>query len=148
MLYLQFYVKNNRYAIAAKDVVAVVPLVSLHSIPKVPEFIAGLMNYHGDSVPVVDMTMLIEGRKTNQHLSTRIVLVVIETKRGERKLVGLMAEKLTEVMRINEQEFQNFRVNNKDAEYLGDVLTDHNGLLQRLSVSDILPAETQELLYQ
>ena len=147
MLYLQFIVDKNRYAVSARDVVEVVPLVSLHTIPKVPQYIAGLMNYHGDSVPVVDVTMLMQGRKTSWNLSTRIVLVNIKTANNKIKVLGLMAEKLTEFMRIDDSAFQASGVKHQDAVYLGDVLTDRNGLLQRLSIEKIIPMETQELLF-
>ena len=147
MLYIQFHVNNNRYAISAEQVVAVVPIVSLHTIPKVPEYIVGLMNYHGDSIPVVDVTCLMEGRTIHKNLSTRIVLVSITTIGNKRKIIGLMAEKLTEFMRIEESRFKESGVKHQDTNFLGDVVTDANGLLQRLSINHILPAETQELLF-
>lgn len=147
MLYIQFSVNKNRYAISAEHVVAVVPLVALHTLPKVPDYVSGLMNYHGESIPVVDVTCLMEGRTTKKNLSTRIVLVSIHGKENQKRIIGLMAERLTEFMRIDESRFRSSGVKHQDTNFLGDVVTDSHGLLQRLSIDQILPVETQELLF-
>ncbi|WP_455365173.1 chemotaxis protein CheW [Kaarinaea lacus] len=45
-LYMQFYVDDNRYVLPAHDIIAVVPLVSLHEVPQGPEYVVGILNYH------------------------------------------------------------------------------------------------------
>ena len=147
-LYIQFVVDNNRFALSAKDVSGIVPLVSLHEVPKAPEYVAGILNYHGESVPVIDLTSLMTGDKTNQRLSTRIVLLKLTLAGGEQRSIGVMAEKVTEVTRINEAEFKKSGVKNTEAKYLGDVFTDSQGILQRLTVSELLPKAAQQMLFE
>ena len=147
-LYIQFVVDNNRFALSAKDVMGIVPLVSLHEVPKAPEYVAGILNYHGESVPVVDLTSLMTGNRTNQRLSTRIVLLKLTMDSGEQRSIGVMAEKVTEVTRIKESEFKKSGVKNTKAKYLGDVFTDSQGILQRLTVSELLPKAAQQMLFE
>ena len=146
-LYLQLFVDNNRFALSAKDVIAIVPVVSLHEVPKSPDYIVGILNYHGDSVPVVDIRALLAGTKSDNRLSTRIVIVKFDTEKQGKRLIGLLAEKLTEVARVDESEFKASGVNNDDARYLGDVVADKQGILQRLHVSELLPKAAQKMLF-
>jgi len=146
-LYLQLFVDNNRYALSAKDVIAIVPVVSLHEVPKSPDYIVGILNYHGDSVPVVDVRALLAGNKSKNRLSTRIVVIKFYADNKGQRLIGLLAEKLTEVARVDESEFKASGVQNNDASYLGDVLTDDLGILQRLTVSELLPTTAQKMLF-
>ena len=62
-------------------------------------------------------------------------------------MIGLLAEKLTEVTRVDESEFKASGVQNDNARYLGDVLTDDKGILQRLKVSEMLPKAAQKILF-
>lgn len=146
-LYLQLFVGNNRFALSAKDVIAIVPVVSLHEVPKSPDYILGILNYHGDSVPVIDVRALLAGTKSDNRLSTRIVVIKFNADKKNFRLIGLLAEKLTEVTRVDESEFKASGVENENARYLGDVVTDERGILQRLKVSEILPDAAQKMLY-
>ncbi len=73
MLMLLFQIGDERWAIAASEVKAVIPLVNLqpHSQP----MIAGLLNYHGEILPAVDVSALIARKAAPQMLSTRAVIV-------------------------------------------------------------------------
>ena len=64
-----------------------------------------------------------------------------------QRTIGILAERVTEVMRLDESLFRKSGVNNEDAAYLGDVLTDNRGILQRLTVSEVLPKATQQMLF-
>lgn len=146
--YIQFFVENNRFVLSAKDVISIVPLVSLHDVPKAPEYVAGILNYHGISVPVIDLTSLMSGRRTNQRLSTRIVLLSIALPDGKLRTIGIMAEKVTEVMRLDESLFKKSGVKNENARYLGDVITDSKGILQRLTISELVPETERQMLFE
>jgi chemotaxis-related protein WspB len=146
-LYMQFYVDSNRFVLPAKDVIAIVPIVTLHEVPKAPEYVVGILNYHGESVPVIDIRALITGDITEQRLSTRIAIVKFSPAKHKQRLIGLLSEKLTEVMRIDESQFQPSGMTNASTGYLGDVITDSRGILQRLKVSELIPGTAQVMLF-
>lgn len=146
-LYIQFVVDNNRFVLSAADVVGIVPLAALHDVPHAPDYVAGILNYHGASVPVIDMTKLMKGTSTEYRLSARIVLFKMDMAGKESSMVGLLAEKVTEVMRLQESEFKDSGVKNRDAKYLGEVVTDNYGMLQRLNVNKLLPQAAKKMLF-
>lgn len=146
-LYIQFVVNENRFVLSASDVVGIVPLAALHDVPRAPDYVAGILNYHGNSVPVIDLTKLMAGIKTEYRLSARIVLLKISLPDNKTSIVGLLAEKVTEVMRLFESDFKDSGVKNKNAKYLGDVITDSYGILQRLNINELLPKTAKDMLF-
>ena len=48
-LYIQFVVDENRFLMSAANVVGIVPLATLHDVPHAPDYVAGILNYHGTS---------------------------------------------------------------------------------------------------
>jgi chemotaxis-related protein WspB len=75
MLLLTFTVGPNRYAIDVARIVELVPRVELRSVPHAPAFLAGLLGYRGNVVPVIDLCLLLDVAPCRDCLSTRIILV-------------------------------------------------------------------------
>ena len=62
MLMLLFQLGNSRYAVPAREVVEIASMVKLEPIPMAPDYIAGLFNYRGQHVPVLDLCQLINNQ--------------------------------------------------------------------------------------
>lgn len=95
MLLLEFSIAAHPYAIRAKDVVEVVPAVPLAERPGA----LPLLEYRGGSVPVLDLRERYKGEATALSLVTRIVLI---GERGQRPALGLLAERVTDTVRVRE----------------------------------------------
>ena len=64
-------------------------MVTRKPCPRAPQGVAGLFDYRGKRVPVIDLSLLTLGKPAQQRLSTRIVLVHY----GEKAdLLGLIAQ--------------------------------------------------------
>ena len=138
MLFLLFQLDGHRYALDARDVVEILPLVTAKRTPHSPEGSVGLFNYRGRPVPLIDLSELVLGRPANARLSTRIILV--ERKGGGREahLVGLLAEQATELMRCDEEALAIADASNTDTPYLGSVFFGKDGFVQRLDANALL----------
>src|SRR5215216_5089516 len=99
MLFLLFQLGSERYALDAGQVVAVLPRLGVKAIPHAPSAVAGLCQYRGVPVPVIDLSALALGRPSANRLSTRIVLVQFPNPVGGPHLLGLLAERATETLR-------------------------------------------------
>ncbi len=75
MLLLTFRAAENLYAIDVIRVVEVVPRINLRRLPHAPGFLAGVFDYRGTVVPVVDLGVLLGSESCREQLSTRIILV-------------------------------------------------------------------------
>jgi len=147
MLFLQFTVDNTRYMLATGAIIEVVPLAPLQKQPNTPAYIAGLMNYRRRSLPVIDLSQLFAGHDAALRLSSRIVVVKLAVPGQEVRNIGLLLEKATEILKLDETEFTESGLENPQAPYLGRVTMDGQGMLQLISLENILSIMDIELLF-
>lgn len=149
MLFMQFIIDDARYLLEAKDIIEIVPYANLKRIPKAPPYVAGLLNYRGDTVPVIDICYLMSGKLCELKLSTRIALVNYQNSdTGESTCLGLLIERLTETVRFNEEDFSDSGVNLKDDPYLGKVTIDGDCIVQLVNIRKIIPEEAYDVLFK
>jgi chemotaxis-related protein WspB len=146
-LFLQFQIGDDGYVLEAAQVTRVLPLVAIRRIPHAPTGVAGAINYRRTAVPVVDSSQIVLGRPASGHLSTRIILLPIRIG-GQERLLGVLAEKVTQTTRRDAAEFGSTGVTTDGARYLGPVAGDGNRLLQWINVQQLLPAEVSAALFR
>ena len=141
-LFLVFNIGDERFALPATEVVEVLPRLPLKPVAHTPIWVAGVFSHRGQMVPVIDISAMTFGQASVARTSTRLVLV---SYRGH--VLGLMLEQASDTLRCDPAEFQPYGVDNHDAPYLGPVRKDHLGLLQWLSVDDLLSPAESALLF-
>ena len=147
MLFLVFQLGRDRYALDATRIVEVLPLVDLKKIPQSPPGVAGVFNYRGTPVPVIDLSQLTLGHPARSCLSTRILLVHDTNGWGEVRMLGLIAEHVTETVQRDPAEFVPSGISTGAAPYLGPVATDARGLMQRIDMDTLLPVSVKDALF-
>jgi chemotaxis-related protein WspB len=147
MLFLMFQIGEDRYALEAKQVLEVLPLVNFKRIPRAPSSIAGVFDYHGTPVPLIDLAELALGRPSAGKMSTRIILTNYVLESGQKHLIGLLAEQVMETLQRPESDFVDSGVAATDSRYLGFVATEKSGIIQRFEVSRLLPQSLREQLF-
>jgi chemotaxis-related protein WspB len=140
MLFLTFRIGGESYALDAAQISEVLPLLRITRVPRAPAGVAGLINHRGRSVPVVDLSELLLGEPARPHISTRLILV-----RHGGRLLGLIAEQATEMMRRASASFAGSGVASDGAPYLGPVTQDGDRLIHLIDVQK-LPAALSGVL--
>jgi chemotaxis-related protein WspB len=147
MLFLLFQVGQDRFALEASHVVEVVPLLNLKKIHQAPRGVAGLFNYRGQPVPAVDLCDLTLNKPADEYLSTRIIIVQYPDAGGNRRLLGLIAEQATDLMRKNDADFTDPNVRINAAPYLGPVIMDAQGSIQWIHEQRLLSDSVRDMLF-
>ena len=147
MLFLLFRMGDDRYALDALQIAEVLPLVGVKELPKAPSGVAGILDYHGDPVPLIDLSQLALGRPARRRLGTRIILVNYPARNGTSHLLGLLAERATEIMQRDPKDFVSSGVGNDTAQYLGPVAADAQGMLQWIKIDRLLPLSVRDQLF-
>ena len=147
MLFLLFKLGKDRYALEARHVVEVVPLLALKRLPQAPPGVAGLFNYRGQPVPAVDLSEITMGQPAHEQLSTRIIVVNFREPTGTSHLLGLIAEHATEMLRKEPGEFVEPGLKLGTAPYLGPVLIDAHGPIQWIHEQRLLSESVSKLLF-
>jgi len=149
MLFLMFELGRDRYAFDVAQIAEVLPLVRVKQIPHAPRGVAGLFNYRGTPVPVVDLCELTLGHPAPVRLSTRLILVHYGQAPGAtRRLLGLIAEHATGTMRREASDFADTGIGSDNAPSLGPVTSDERGVIQWVDVNRVLPASLRDVLFQ
>jgi chemotaxis-related protein WspB len=148
MLFLIFQVGGDWYALDTAHVVEVLPQVVWKKLPLSPPGIAGVLNYHGDPVPLVDLTELLLGIPARRQMSTRIILANYADRTGATHLLGLVAEQATETIRRERSDFVDAGASSDRAPFLGPVAKDKRGLIQLIEPRTLLSQSVCDALFR
>lgn len=147
MLFLLFQLGEDRYAIEAAKIVAVLPLVIPKSIPHAPAAVAGVFDYRGTPIPLIDLSQLALGRPAKTQRSTRIIVVHYPVNAQCDQPLGLIAEQAYETFVRDPADFLPSGVSNDGERYLGPVASDARGLVQWVQTEHLLPEPVRDLLF-
>lgn len=148
MLFLQFQLGKDRYVLEATQVVEVLPLVQVKALPNAPRGVAGLFDYRGSPVPIIDLNAMALGSSAAHRLSTRIILVNYPDDHDVQRLLGLIAEQVTATLRCESSDFVPNDITVAGMPYLGPVLRDEHGIIQRVELAQLLSPAVKECLFQ
>lgn len=144
MLALIFQVGSDRVALDVHRIESVVPRVRVHVLTHAPAWLAGLMLYQGQVVPVIDLFRWAGAGDCPCHLSSRIILVRWPDS-SSGTLIGLLA---TQVAEIREVEIPQKTTSMKGSTTpnLGLIIPDEGGLLRILEPDTLLSADERGVL--
>ena len=170
MKLLVFYIGADRYGLPLATIRQVLPLMALTGVPLAPDAVAGLMNLHGASVPVIDeqvapapandyavsklameyMARLWMDRSsgaaaTARQVDTRIVLVDYPGPDGTMRALGLLAERVVGVQDVAAASLHASGV--QAAPFLGPVAGDAHGFVRLVQPEHLLPADLRAALF-
>lgn len=148
MLFLVFQLGRDWYALQSTHAVEILPRVLAKEIPQSPNGVAGVFNYHGTPVPLIDLAAFASGEPSRSRMSTRIILIDYAEPTGQTHLLGLIAEEATDTIRREESDFVDAGVSTDGAPYLGRVTKDRRGLIQRFEPSRLLPQSIRDVLFR
>jgi len=143
MLFIVFQLGQDRYALSGRELVEVLPLMAVKQLPHAPAGVAGVLDYHGVPLPVIDLSALALGSRAAERISTRILIA--EGADGRR--LALIAERANEMLKREESEFTDPGVKVNGAPYLGPVTRDERGLVQWITPGKLLSAEVRDALF-
>ena len=147
MLFIVFKAGNANYALEARKVIEVVPLVTLRTCPGAPAYIAGLANYRGTGVPIVDLGRLVDGAPCAVYLSTRIILTPYAGRDDQQRVIGLLAETVTNTVEREEADFSQDNVAVPGTSCLGKLAVSGTGFIQRVVIAQLVPKELEQMLF-
>ena len=147
MLLLIFKIKNEWYAIDSSGVVEVAPYLLTEKIPGSPAYVAGKINFRGAGVPVIDLRSMLEGEPCHKQISTRIILINFPAGKNISKIIGLLAENVTETVHtLSEWQPESAKLPNEPI-FIKKSITKHDEDLRWFVPEQILPDNIDQLLF-
>ena len=96
-----FVMENEEFACGINNVREVLKMIRVTPLPRSLDFVEGVINMRGDVIPVIDLRKrfgLPEAERTDE---SRIIIVEVED-----RMVGLIVDSVTEVIRLMEKQIQ------------------------------------------
>ena len=143
MLLLGFNIGDEKYVINTRAIIEVTTLVRLKKIPGSMKGIAGLLNYHGTAVPIIDVSALCGKPIQTSTLTTRIIIVNYL----DKHIIGIKAENVTETIRINDDAFEKSGIKVKENDFLDEVAEVDKKFIQLINIDKILTEDVRNCLF-
>jgi purine-binding chemotaxis protein CheW len=94
-----FHVGDQEYALDIMKIKEIINPLVITAVPKAPPFIEGIIELRGAVLPVVDLRKRFALEPRPQSRETKYIIVTLEG-----HIVGLVVDRVREVMRIDEGE--------------------------------------------
>ncbi len=100
--FLSFILREEHFAVAIGKIREVLDVSTLTRIPRMPEYINGVINLRGAVVPVVDIGYKLGMQPVERTVNTCIMIVEINLEEeGETVEMGVITDAVQEVMNLN-----------------------------------------------
>ncbi len=150
--FLTFEMAGDRYALRVTHVSEVLTVPKITKIPRMPEFMKGVINLRGAVVPILDLKQKFGMGDTAITDDTAVIVVEIsfDGNEGERQnlRLGIFADSVQKVIAIAENEIEpapqiGSKINSSFIEGMGHVEDD---FIVLLNITEVLTTEDLEFV--
>ena len=103
--FLTFVIDEEVYALDIRQVREVLDLTTITKVPRMPDFMRGVINLRGGVVPVVDLRLKFGLPATEKTVDTCIIIIesILD---GDVTLIGALADSVQEVMDLDQDQIK------------------------------------------
>jgi purine-binding chemotaxis protein CheW len=98
--YLTYKLADEVFAFDITKVREVLDVTTITPVPKMPDFLRGVINLRGSVVPVVDLRLKFGMPKTDRTVDTCVIITEVNVD-GEQTTLGVLADSVQEVMDLD-----------------------------------------------
>jgi purine-binding chemotaxis protein CheW len=103
--YLTFKLEDEVYATNIAQVREVLEYTRVTKVPRTPAYMRGVINLRGHVVPVLDLKLRFGMSRTEQTVSTCIIIVDVSLD-GEKTVIGALTDSVQEVIEMDSSMIQ------------------------------------------
>ena len=96
---ITFKLANQRFALPLTDVERVIQVVEMRKLPKMPDYICGIINMHGEILPVINLRLLFNLPDREIELSDQLIIANISSRK-----IALQVDSTHDIVEIEEEE--------------------------------------------
>lgn len=97
--YLSFEINEELYAVEILVVKEIIAMMKFTKVPKMPDFVKGVINLRGLVIPIVDMRLKFELPEIDYNERTTIIIGIIDD-----SLIGFIVDRTADVLNISNEE--------------------------------------------
>jgi len=103
--YLTFFIRGEEYAVGILRVKEIIEYETVTRVPTMPTHVRGVINLRGSVLPVIDLAAKFGHGETAPARTTCIVVVETQVN-GEMLVVGLLADSVSEVLDLSNEQIE------------------------------------------
>ena len=103
--YLTFKIGAEEYGLEILKVQEIIKMMDITKVPRVPDFVRGVINLRGKVIPVIDLRLKfgMEAKETTD----KTCVIVVQVKRDSGTIImGIIVDEVSEVLDIAGQEIE------------------------------------------
>lgn len=101
--YLSFTLGNELFALDIGSVREIIDDKNITKIPRIPDYMRGVINIRGHAVPVVDLRLMFGMSRTEMGINN-CVIITEHRIAGDMAVIGTLADSVQEVLEIQPEE--------------------------------------------
>jgi purine-binding chemotaxis protein CheW len=138
---VKFSLDEPRYALPLSLVERVVRIVEITPLPKAPDIVSGVINMHGQVIPVINVRRRFNLPEREIRLEDQLIIA-----RTNTRLVALVADSVSGVHRLEQRELVISKQELPYAGYIEGVVKLEQGLLLICDLDQFLSLEEEKSL--
>jgi purine-binding chemotaxis protein CheW len=103
--YLTFHLAEEVYGLVILKVQEIIGVMSVTKVPRMPEFIRGVINLRGKIIPVIDLRL--QFGLQGQQDTAKTCIIVVQIARGDHKItMGIIVDEVAEVINLKGEQIE------------------------------------------
>jgi purine-binding chemotaxis protein CheW len=104
--YLTFELGGEAYGLEILKVKEIIGIMNITSVPRMPEYVKGVINLRGKVISVVDLRLKFGMEALEYNERTCIIVVDITGRSANSVMVGIVVDSVSDVMNIGDDEIE------------------------------------------
>lgn len=147
--YVTFELDNEEYCLGIGTIREIIRLMPVSKIPRMPDFIEGIINLRGNVIPIIDLRRRLALAERDYDDRTPIIIVELQTPEGLVR-IGVIVDGVSEVIQVSGDEVEatpSFGVE-IDADFILGLAKVENGIRTILDIEQVLTCRHLNVLTQ
>lgn len=102
--YLSFFIGEEQYGVSVLRVKEVLYVPKITRVPRIPEFMKGVINLRGSVLPVIDIRQKLGLATKETSKESRIVIIEIDSTDSSVVPIGVLVDSVQEVIEISPED--------------------------------------------
>jgi len=141
--YLSFEVNGEMYAMEILDVKEIIAMMRFTEVPKLPNFVKGVINLRGLIIPIIDMRLKFDMEELEYNERTSIIIGIIDD-----DYIGFVVDRTADVLNIKAEELSpppKFGTS-IDTNFLKSMAKTDNGVVMIVDIRQIFTDDEMEAI--
>jgi len=136
-----FSLEEPRYALYLSEVVKAERAVEITPLPKAPQVVSGVINYHGEIIPVIDIRKLFRLPQRDIHIEDQFIIA-----QTSQRLVVLVVDSVNGVYDLGQYQAIDAEEYFPFTEYLSGIAAFEHGIILITDLEKFLSLDDERIL--